>query len=202
MDDILADDVDDVLADDVLAVDLDELLSDQEARFVDEYIIDFNGKRSYTVAFNSKKYASQNASALMKKEKIQNAIKKAIAERANRVQVQQDQVIDELVKIAFTNMLDFVEWKGEAVTLKDSGKLNRVNGAAVAEVSQTITQYGGRVSFKLHSKEKALELLGKHLGMFTDKVQLEGGETPIGHEHSIPDSIKEVLKNVYKPKTS
>ena len=47
------------------------------------------------------------------------------------------------------------------------------DAAAVAEVSQTITETGGSIKAKMYDKQRALELLGRHLGMFVEKKQIE-----------------------------
>ena len=44
--------------------------------------------------------------------------------------------------------------------------------AAVAEISETVTQNGGTVRIKLHDKIGALEKIGKHLGMYRDIVEV------------------------------
>ena len=43
---------------------------------------------------------------------------------------------------------------------------------AIKSISEHITKDGIQLKFKLHSKEKPLELLGKHLDMFTEKFEV------------------------------
>jgi phage terminase small subunit len=56
------------------------------------------------------------------------------------------------------------------VLVVDSDKLPSNVRIAVAEVSQTAT---GGVRVKMHDKHAALVSLGKHLGLFADRVQIE-----------------------------
>ena len=58
--------------------------------------------------------------------------------------------------------------------LKDSASLTDDQAMQVAEVSETTSATGGTLKLKKHDKVKALELLGRHLGMFTDKVEATG----------------------------
>jgi phage terminase small subunit len=60
-----------------------------------------------------------------------------------------------------------------SIELTDSAELDDETAAAVAEIAQT--KEGVRI--KLHDKRAALVDIGRHLGMFTDKVELTGGLT-------------------------
>ena len=60
------------------------------------------------------------------------------------------------------------------MALRESDTLSEDESAIVAEVSETVTQAGSSLKLKTHDKVKALELLGKHMGMFVDKVEHSG----------------------------
>ena len=68
----------------------------------------------------------------------------------------------------------FVEWGKDGVSLRESAELTPELRAAISEVSETITEHGGTVRFKLHDKKGALDSLARHLGMFPSKVELTG----------------------------
>jgi len=58
----------------------------------------------------------------------------------------------------------------QCVELTDTEKLTEDQKAAIAGIEET--KFGIKVS--TYDKVRALELIGKHLGMFTDKVELSG----------------------------
>ncbi|MFA7468600.1 MAG: terminase small subunit, partial [Desulfotomaculaceae bacterium] len=103
----------------------------------------------------------------------------------------QEQVFQELVKVARADMTTFATWGPEEVTFRPSSELRPEDTAAVAEVSQTVTEHGGTRRIRLHDKLKALEMLSRYFGMFTDatkedltiNVNIEGlGEVTKKHE--------------------
>jgi phage terminase small subunit len=83
-------------------------------------------------------------------------------------------VLKELAKIGFTDMRNYTTWGANGVILKQSDELTPEQTAAISEVSETISKDGGSIKFKLHDKVSALEKIGRHLGMFNDKLQLDG----------------------------
>jgi phage terminase small subunit len=91
-----------------------------------------------------------------------------------RHEVTVDRIIKEFAKIGFSNAGDYFTWGPAGVTVKSSDELTEEQRSAVEEVSQTVTKDGGTIKVKLHSKQVALERLGKHLGMFTDKTEISG----------------------------
>ena len=147
----------------------------KQQRFVDEYLIDLNATQAAIRAGYSKRTAEQQGFQLLKKTSVQAAVQEAIRKRSERTEITQDRVLQELAKIGFSNMKDFVEWGPDGVTLKESAEMDGDAALCVAEVYQTTTQHGGTVKFKLHDKVSALEKIAKHLGMFSDDPEKQRG---------------------------
>jgi len=150
-------------------------LTDKKERFCQEYIIDLNGKRAAERAEYSPKTAQEQSSRLLSNVKVQERIAELKKERSERTQITQDMVVKELAKLGFSNMCDYATWNNSSVTLKNSGELTKDQSAVVSEVSQTETKDGGSIKFKLHDKKGSLELLGKHLGIFKEVVDVNLG---------------------------
>lgn len=141
-------------------------LSEREKRFVQEYLIDLNATQAAKRAGYSEHSARAIGSENLSKPDIQEAIQEAMEKRSKRTQVSQDRVVLELARVAFSNIRKYVSWGPNGVDLGYSENLEEDDAACVAEVSETVTEAGGSRKFKLHDKIKALELLGKHLGIY------------------------------------
>lgn len=147
-------------------------LTEKQQRFVEEYLIDLNATQAAIRAGYSVKRASEIGYQLLQKTTVKNAIDKAMAERSRRTGITQDRVLRELAKVAFVNATDVINM--DDATIK--GDANREDTAAINSVRvKTITTENGEITereVKICDKLKALELLGKHLGMFTDKLNV------------------------------
>lgn len=150
-------------------------MSDKQERFCQEYIIDLNGAAAATRAGYSENTAKEQASRLLTNVNVQEKIQKLMAERSIRTKTTQDMVLRELAKIAFSNMRNYASWSSDTVTLIDSHDLTDDNAAVVVNISKTTTKDGGSIKFKLHDKVNALELLGKHLGIFKEVYDVNMG---------------------------
>jgi phage terminase small subunit len=146
----------------------------KKERFVQEYLIDLNGTQAAIRAGYSTKTANRIASELLSKPDVIDAIANAKAIRAERTEITADQIVKELARIAFADPRDVMSWGPDGVVLKDSNALTDDQARQVSEVSETTTGAGGTLKVKKHDKVKALELLGRHLGMFTDKLEHAG----------------------------
>jgi phage terminase small subunit len=152
--------------------------------FAQEYVIDFNGRRAAIAAGYSEARAEVTASELLKVPRVMAMINKLQSQRATKLGLKAEQVLEELQKIAFSNILDYMV-PGEAGALRlDLSKLTRYQAAAVAEI-RTYTSGGSgdgerqlvvRTRFKLVDKLGALDKLMRHLGLYNDKVQVSGDE--------------------------
>lgn len=123
---------------------------------------------------------AQNAARLMKDERIRSRIDEIQSHAAQIASVEVAQVLDELAKIAFSDVRKAVKWGAGIVVPDEDGKPQVVNGvsliasheiddrtaAAISEISQTAS---GGLKIKFHDKKGALELIGKHLGMFIER---------------------------------
>lgn len=169
--------------------------------FVQEYLIDFNVTRAAKAAGYAERSAHVTGHNLLKDPKVQKAIQKAIDERSERTKVTQDRVVKELAKIAFADMRNFARWNAHGVDLIESRLLSDEDAACISEVSQVDTQYGSNIRIKLHDKMKALDALGRHLGMFIEnhnhRVSGEdGGPIEVSHEFS-DEAIKTAFDALY-----
>lgn len=133
-----------------------------------EYLIDLNAKRAAIRAGYSERSAEVTACRMLRTPKIKAAIDKALEKRCAKIEITGDRVLQEIAKIGFSNLTDFMQWGPGGVKLKSSDELTVEQAACVSEVVETTTESGGSIRFKLHDKLSALEKLGKHLKLFTD----------------------------------
>lgn len=157
-------------------------MTDSQKKFCDEYLIDFNASRAYKVAYpNCKKdeVARANSSRLLTKANIKNYLNEQKEELKKRVNVTQEDVINELAKIAFADIRKLYSDTGSLKNIKD---IDDDTAAALAGV-ETFEEYEGRgedreyigdtKKVKMIEKTKALDLLGKYFGIFKEKVEVE-----------------------------
>lgn len=172
-------------------------LNPKQARFVDEYLVDLNATQAAIRAGYSKKTAGQIGERLLRKVEVQAALAERMKAREHRTEITQDKVLAELARIAFGNKRALMKWGPEGVKLLDSETITDDDAAMVSEVSESVTESGGTIRLKTHDKVKALELLGKHLGMFSDKVELTGkGGGPIEQVSMTGDEFRKIAQQI------
>ena len=134
-------------------------LTPKQQRFVEEYLIDLNATQAAIRAGYSEKTANEQGSRLLANVSISEAIAEAKNKRAERTEITQDYVLSNIQKVIERCM------QQEAVQARDGSPL-LVEGPE------------GNLACLFEFKEagalKGLELLGKHLGMFKDKVEHTG----------------------------
>lgn len=140
-------------------------MTDKQERFCEEYMIDLNATQAAIRAGYSPKTANEQGSQLLAKLSIQNRIAQLQAEQSRRTGVSTDRVVRELAKIAFVNAADLIDPK--TASLKSDASHDDL--AAVQSVKvKTFGEDGLEQEVKLADKLRALDLLGKHLGMYKD----------------------------------
>ena len=156
-------------------------LPPMQDRFVDEWLIDFNGTQAAIRAGYSERSARSIAGRLLTKDNIQREISRRQKDLQRRTEVTQERVVKELARVAFADATDYVqvetrtvekndgtELSYQTVTLTETAELSADQRAAIAGIKQG----ANGVEVKLHDKIKALELLGRHIGMFNDKLEV------------------------------
>lgn len=147
-------------------------LTKKQQLFVDEYLIDLNATQAAIRAGYSVDTAREIGCENLTKPNIQEAIAKAMAERSKRTGVNQDRVVLELARIAFVNIEDVVDTDtGEILPNASKDDLACIESVKFKE-SYSDTGSMTEREVKIASKMKALELLGKHLGMWNDKIDV------------------------------
>jgi phage terminase small subunit len=150
-------------------------VTEKQKIFADEYLIDLNATRAYRVAYPAVKKeetAAAAAARMLRNVKVATYIQERMQERQKRTEITQDRVLQELAAIAFAKATNYAEVKDGQVIIKDTKKLDEQQARAIAGIEEG--KFGIKV--KLNDKEKALELLGRHLGMFKDKLEVSGLE--------------------------
>ena len=143
----------------------------KQKRFIEEYPIDFNATAASIRAGYSKKSASSIGYENLRKPEIQAAIKAHIEKIANKADITVERILKELARIGFSDPRDLFDedggllpvdqWSDEVAASVSSMKF--VNGKLMIEV-------------KRWDKLKGLEMMGRHLAMFTDNINVP---TPI-----------------------
>jgi phage terminase small subunit len=167
-------------------------LTAKQQRFVEEYLVDLNATQAANRAGYSPATAYSQGQRLLKNAEVAAAVAAAQQERSERIEITQDMVIRELAKIGFADMRKLLRWTGNLpqmdeaeaeetgevsiscanfVQLFDSNNLDDDIAGAIAEISQT---KDGALKVKLHDKQAALVNIGRHLGMFKDRVEHTG----------------------------
>lgn len=167
-------------------------LTEKQKRFCDEYLIDLNATQAAIRAGYSPKGMNKRVTRMMANEGIMNYIQQHMKDREKRTEITQDKVLKELAAIAFSNGSKYakiVERKaydeeGKEVVDYETGKqltyktveFKNTDDLTEDEKKAISSIHKGRDGMKVetYDKMKALELLGKHLGMFKDKLELSG----------------------------
>lgn len=156
-------------------------LTEKQRRFVSEYLVDLNATAAARRAGYSVRTADRIGPELLGKTCVSAAIRKALKARSEHTGITQSMVIEELAAIGFANGTNFAQINENGhVELTPTGRLSKRQRAAVVGVKET--QFG--VEIKLADKTKALELLGRHLGLFEGK----GGQSA-GRKNNLLDAI-------------
>ncbi len=145
-------------------------LTARQQRFVEEYLIDLNATQAYIRAgYKNFDSAGVEASKTLNNPKIRQAVDEAMAERSRRTGINQDRIVQELAKLALVNISDVIDL--ENASIKEGA--TRDDLACIQSIKIKPTEFGDEREIKFYDKKGSLELLGKHLGMFKDKLEFE-----------------------------
>lgn len=151
--------------------------------FLDEYLRDFNGAQAAVRVGKTKNWAESHGARLIREHAEYVAWQQKIraVENARMVALDQDAILSEMEKIANANLQDYYKFedvkdpKTKKVVRTRRWKffeeLTRDQAAAVKRV--VMARDGSVDDYVLYDKDSNLFSLGRHLGMFSEKVILE-----------------------------
>lgn len=165
-------------------------ITDRDRRFADEYMIDFDAKHAAIRAGYSESTA-RNASAWIRAENpekpaLRDLIDRKMAQLSRRTGITAERVLRELANIAFVNVDDVINIADGSI----SGGAQRADLAAVAGYKVRTGEEFEECETKFHDKLRALELLGKHLGMF------EGSGAEAAKEKQAASTLQAIIEAV------
>lgn len=143
-------------------------LTTQQHAFVRHYSVDFNATKAAEKAGYSAKSASRLGHELLKHPLVQAELKKIFERTARSHEELRFRVIKQLMLIAFSNIKNYGTFDSDGLVLTPSEELDDDVASAIQEFKVTKTKDGKNVHFKLAPKERALEMLARHLGLFAD----------------------------------
>lgn len=151
-------------------------LNDKQARFAEEYIIDLNATLAAQRAGYSEKTAYSQGQRLLKHVEISSAITKAMSARENRTEISQDRVLLEIARLAFSDPRKAFTESGDLKSIKDWP--DEV-AASISSIKISQVPFGDGESYevkevKFWDKTKSLDMAGRHLGLYNDKISIGG----------------------------
>ncbi len=178
------------------------VISDRQQRFVDEYLVDCNATQAAIRAGYSVRTAQEQGSRLLSNVMVSAAIAEAQISRSERTAIKADQVLRELARIGFASMGDFIKIGPDGVPYTDLGALSTDKAAAIQYIHVEIIAARtsddadpsrvSKIRLKLHDKRAALVDLGKHLGLFKERVE-------VGVDDRIKRLFEQLTGKVFRP---
>ena len=186
----------------------------RQLMFCEEYLTDLNATQAAIRAGYSEKTAEQTASRLLTNVKVQEYIQKRKKDRIKRIEITQDAVLQEIALVAFAVATDYakvvereatVEVDGNIIPLLDAEgnpvKYRTVEPVLTEELTEEQKKAlavikKGRDGFEIkpHDKMKALEMLGRHLGLWDKKPETEDDKT---EDDGFIDALRSEAKSVW-----
>lgn len=154
-------------------------LTAKQQLFVLEYLVDLNATQAAIRAGYSKKNADVIGPEVLGKAWVRAAVDARMVVRREKIELTAERVLEEVCSLAFVDARSFWDAKGN---VKPFSELTAGQGAALAgfEVIIKNAKAGDGVTdeihkFKFWDKTRALEMLMKHFGQLTEKVEHSGG---------------------------
>ncbi len=157
------------------------VLTAKQKLFVSEYLIDLNATQAAIRAGYAEKHAAVIGHENLRKPNIASAIHAAMGKREARTEITQDRVLAEYAKIAFLDPRQFFDAAGALIPVSKlpAEVAAALSGMDVSTVKLSDGDFEQTKKIKLADKKGALDSIARHLGMFTDKsdVNVSGNLT-------------------------
>ncbi|HVA12071.1 MAG TPA: terminase small subunit [Stellaceae bacterium] len=131
--------------------------------FIDQYLIDLNGKEAAIRVGYAPSDAHSRAARLLRRPEVKAAIGAAMAARAARTDITAARVLEEYALIAFADLRRFADWGPKGVRFRGAAALSAEDTRAVAELVEGDASRAGLHRVKLFDKLAALRSLQRIL---------------------------------------
>ena len=157
-------------------------MTPKQKMFARQYLIDLNATQAAIRAGYSRKYASETGRKILKRQDIATMIRKDMEKRAKRLEITADMLLQEIAKLAFSDVRRIFDDQGRLLPVSQLPPDVAASVSSVKVVTSSIprtdpVEVVHTSEIKFWDKKGALELLGKHLKLFTDKLEHSGSVT-------------------------
>lgn len=157
-----------------------EELTEKQRRFCEEYVLDLNAKQAAIRAGYSINGAEVQGHRLLSNANVQGYISHLNGKVSKKLEITRERVLQEMAAVAFFDIRKVFTESGQLLNIKD---VDDETAAALASI-ETFEEFEGygeerrktgeTRKVKAWDKMRALQDLGKHLGLFTDKIEVTG----------------------------
>lgn len=155
-------------------------LEPKQERFCREYLIDLNATQAAIRAGYSEHTAQEQGSRLLSNAKVKEFIDKLKEKRNARLDIKADDVLREVARLAMVDITEAFDDEGNLKPIKQIPEDVRraISGIEVEDLFEGHGSDRERIGTlrkaKFWDKVKTLELLGKHLKLFKDQLEITG----------------------------
>ena len=177
-------------------------LTGKQALFIQEYLVDLNATQAAKRAGYSEKTAAFTGAQNLRKPLIAQHLQRALDARAKRVEVQADDILRELLRIATVDLRQAFDESGQLKSIHDMPEdvSRAISGLEAEELFEGRGEDKERVGrihkVKFWDKPRALEMLGKHLAMWIDRREVSGPEGGPVQTQSVPLTPEELREEL------
>jgi phage terminase small subunit len=155
-----------------MARQIDARMTPRQRLFVSEYLVDLNGKQAAIRAGYGRKTAAHEAWKLLnRRPNVARAVEDGMRAQEARTGISADKALEEIARIAFSDVGRLFETDAGEVKVKDLASLSVADRAAIARIVVT----KGRIDIRLHDKRAALLDLLRHLGLTGKRTDSQPG---------------------------
>lgn len=132
-------------------------------KFADEWLVCRNQAKAALAAGYAPRSVNIHATRVFNHPLVQEYIKPLLKELTEKTHLSAERVLEEIARVAFANLGDYykLDAKGKKFVIKELDELTKAQQACISE-------YAPGKHIKLHSKDSALDKLGKHFKLYTD----------------------------------
>ena len=178
-------------------------LSVKESLFVERYLVHFNGSRAVREAGYNVSGQAEQAHKLLRKPHIKKLIDEGLKIVCERNEVNQNETVQDLLRMAKTRMKDYVEVvriehkDDDGVVYKVTEDLLLKNWDDIdTDMIKEIKQTKDGVHFKLYDRQRARETLSKYHGILIENLKLDANVRIRGFSDLVSDIEDEVNNDI------